>query len=70
MCAVHAGVSRRKGGDTQCVVVLVHKEEGGCSTRVPLVCWTALWGSWRSEGVVRHARAMDFGLPLVAAFNR
>lgn len=36
-----------------------------------LVCWTALFGgTWRTLGFVRHARTMDFGLPLVAAFNR
>ena len=30
-----------------------------------------LWGeTWRTLGVVRHARAKDFGLPLVVAFNR
>ena len=35
MCAVHAGGFRRKGGDSQCVVVLVHKEGAGTRLECP-----------------------------------
>ena len=71
MCAVHAGGLRRKGGDSQCVVVLVHKEEAGARLECPWYVGRPLCGgTWRTLGVVRHARAQDFGLPLVAALNR
>jgi hypothetical protein len=71
VCAVHAGGFRRKGGDSQCVVVLVHKEGQAAGLECPwYVGRPSLGGTWRTLGVVRHARAMDFGLPLVAAFNR
>jgi hypothetical protein len=35
VCAVHAGGFRRKGGDSQCVVVLVHKEGAGARLECP-----------------------------------
>lgn len=71
MCAVHAGGFRRKGGDSQCVVVLVHKEGAGARLECPwYVGRPPSGGTWRTLGVVRHARTQDFGLPLVAAFNR
>lgn len=71
MCAVHAGGFRRKGGDSQCVVVLVHKERH----EARLKCLGMLDGlPWGERGVLWDSCGMleqrTFGLPLVAAFNR
>jgi hypothetical protein len=68
---VHAGGFRRKGGDSQCVVVLVHKERQDAR----LECLGMLDGPLRGErGVLWDSCGMleqwTFGLPLVAAFNR
>ena len=69
VCAVHAGGFRRKGGDSQCVVVLVHKEGREPDSSALGMLDGSGRGSWRTLGVVRHARTQDFGLPLVAALN-
>ena len=62
MCAVHAGGLRRKGGDSQCVVVLVHKEEAGARLECPWYVGRPFAGErgvlWESCGMLEH-RTLD-----------